>query len=103
MPEGKCVSLDMSIMNDKLVDWIGEECKVRELAKQFYPMVHKQGSFSVFVLTILQYVGNTMRKKSCRSGAGAEAGIRTQQSGETQEPDRLYGGKKKICGSHPRI
>ena len=29
--------LDMSIMNDKLVDWIGEECRVRELAKQLYP------------------------------------------------------------------
>lgn len=49
--------LDLSIMNDKLVDWIGEECKVRELAKQLYPMVHKQGSLSVFVVTILQYVG----------------------------------------------
>ena len=49
--------LDMSIMNDKLVDWIGEECRVRELAKQLYPMVHKQGSLSAFVLTILQYVG----------------------------------------------
>ncbi len=31
--------LDLSIMNDKLVDWIGEECKVWELAKQLYPMV----------------------------------------------------------------
>ena len=49
--------LDLSIMNDKLVDWIGEECKVWELAKQLYPMVHKQGSLSVFVVTILQYVG----------------------------------------------
>ena len=49
--------LDLSLMNDKLVDWIGEECRVRDLAKQLYPMVHKQGSFSVFVVTILQYVG----------------------------------------------
>ena len=49
--------LDLSIMNDKLADWIGEECRVRELAKQLYPMIHKQGSLSVFVLTILQYVG----------------------------------------------
>ena len=57
--------LDLSIMNDKLVDWIGEECKVWELAKQLYPMVHKQGSLSVFVVTILQYVG-MYRKKSCR-------------------------------------
>ena len=37
--------LDLSIMNDKLADWIGEECKVRELAKQLYPMIHKQGSY----------------------------------------------------------
>ena len=44
-------------MNDKLVDWIGEACGVKELAKQLYPMVHKQGSLSVFVITILQYVG----------------------------------------------
>lgn len=49
--------LDLSLMNDKLVDWIGEECRVRDLAKQLYPMVHKQGSLSVFVVTILQYVG----------------------------------------------
>ena len=49
--------LDPSLMNDKLVDWIGEECRVRDLAKQLYPMVHKQGSLSVFVVTILQYVG----------------------------------------------
>lgn len=49
--------LDLSLMNDKLVDWIGEECKVRDLAKQLYPMVHKQGSLSIFVVTILQYVG----------------------------------------------
>ena len=49
--------LDLSIMNDKLVDWIGEECKVWELAKQLYPMVQKHGALSVFVVTILQYVG----------------------------------------------
>lgn len=49
--------LDLSLMNDKLVDWIGEACEVKELAKQLYPMVHKQGSLSVFVITILQYVG----------------------------------------------
>ncbi len=49
--------LDLSLMNDKLVDWIGEACGVKELAKQLYPIVHKQGSLSVFVITILQYVG----------------------------------------------
>ena len=42
--------LDLSIMNDKLVDWIGEECKVWELAKQLYPMVHtKSFPFATFV------------------------------------------------------
>ena len=58
--------LDLSIMNDKLVDWIGEECKVWELAKLLYPMVHKQGSLSVFVVTIRNMWGCTIRKKSCR-------------------------------------
>lgn len=49
--------LDLSLMNDALVDWIGDGCKVRDLAKQLHTMVHKQGSLSNFVVTILQYVG----------------------------------------------
>ncbi len=49
--------LDTSIMSDTLVDWIGNECGLKELACELYPMVHKQGSLSGFVSLIMEYVG----------------------------------------------
>lgn len=49
--------LDTSIMNDTLVDWIANECELKELARELYPMVHKQGSLSAFVGMIMEYVG----------------------------------------------
>lgn len=49
--------LDTSLMEDGLLDWIERECGLRELAKGLYPLVHKQGSLSAFVLAILRYVG----------------------------------------------
>ena len=75
--------LDMSIMNDKLVDWIGEECRVRELAKQLYPMVHKPGVTECFCTDDSAVCGNLWGRRAAGSRTGAEAGIRTQQPGET--------------------
>jgi len=49
--------LDLSLMNDGLLNWLGQECGLKELAKMLYPLVHKQGSLSSFAVTILQYVG----------------------------------------------
>ncbi|MBQ2100108.1 MAG: hypothetical protein II477_03420 [Lachnospiraceae bacterium] len=49
--------IDSSIMNDTLVKWIREKCKLAELADFLYPMVHRQGSLSTFVSAIQQYVG----------------------------------------------
>ncbi|MBQ7934667.1 MAG: hypothetical protein IJ327_07785, partial [Lachnospiraceae bacterium] len=49
--------LDISLMKDALVNWIGRECGLTELAHALHPMIHRQGSLSVFVLTILQYTG----------------------------------------------
>lgn len=49
--------LDLSLMDERLVDWIGDECGVKELAGELYPMVRKQGSLSAFVILILEYVG----------------------------------------------
>ncbi len=49
--------LDLSLLEEGLVDWIGEECGVMELARELYPMVRKQGSLSAFVTFILEYVG----------------------------------------------
>lgn len=49
--------LDLSLMEEALADWIGEECGLKELAKELYSMVRKQGSLSAFVTLILEYTG----------------------------------------------
>lgn len=49
--------IDASIMSDALINWIRRQCGLDELADYLYPMVHRQGSLSAFVSTILQYVG----------------------------------------------
>lgn len=49
--------LDISLMNDGLLDWVERECGLKELAKVLHPMVHRQGSLSAFVLAIQRYVG----------------------------------------------
>lgn len=49
--------LDLSVMNDGLLDWIERECGLKELAKALHPMIHKQGSLSNFVVAILKFVG----------------------------------------------
>lgn len=49
--------LDLSLMNDGLLKWLEQQCGLRELVKQLYPLVHRKGSLSAFVVTLLQYVG----------------------------------------------
>jgi len=49
--------LDLSLLDEKLVDWIAGECKIKELASMLYPLVRKQGSLSSFVALIFEYVG----------------------------------------------
>lgn len=49
--------LGPEIMSDELLHFIGSDCKVPELERELYPMVHQKGSLSVFVSTILDYVG----------------------------------------------
>ena len=49
--------LGPEIMSDDLLHFIGSDCQVTELAKELYPMVHQKGSLSIFVSTILDYVG----------------------------------------------
>ncbi|MBQ9121996.1 MAG: hypothetical protein IJY10_00715 [Lachnospiraceae bacterium] len=49
--------LDAEIMNKTLVQWLDQECGLSELANTLYPMIHKKGTVSAFVLTILEYVG----------------------------------------------
>lgn len=49
--------LDTSLMEDRLLGWIEEECGRRELARRLYPLVHKNGSLSLFVTAILEDTG----------------------------------------------
>lgn len=49
--------LDLSLMNDDLLNWIEKECGRRELARALYPLVHKKGSLSAFVVMILNDTG----------------------------------------------
>lgn len=49
--------LDTSLMDDSLINWIGADCGQSELARELYPLVHKQGSLSAFVSMIMEYVG----------------------------------------------
>ena len=49
--------LDVSIMNDDILKWIEKECGLKELSDALYPLVHKQGALSAFVVMILDYTG----------------------------------------------
>lgn len=49
--------LDTTLMSDVLVDWLADECGLKELARELYPLVHKKGSLSLFVTMILEYAG----------------------------------------------
>lgn len=49
--------LDTSLLEDGLADWIGNCCGLQELARELYPLIHKQGSLSALVTLILEYVG----------------------------------------------
>ena len=49
--------LDLSMMNDTLLDWLDRECGLREMARMLYPLVHRKGSLSAFVVKLLNYVG----------------------------------------------
>lgn len=49
--------LDLSLLDDKLVNWINTECGLKDLAEALSAMVLKQGSLSAFVSLILRYVG----------------------------------------------
>ncbi len=49
--------LDVSLMNDRLLHWIEQECGLKELAKELHPLVHRQGSLSGFVRMLMEYTG----------------------------------------------
>jgi len=48
--------LGREIMHDSLLKFIANECDVPQLARELYPLVHKRGNLSTFVVMILEYV-----------------------------------------------
>lgn len=87
--------LDLSLMEDGLLNWVETECGLRDLAKALHPLVHRKGSLSSFVLTILRYVGffdeNTLQEteQALKQGAGL-SGLEKRKS----QIDYLVGKKK---------
>lgn len=77
--------LDLSLMNDGLLKWIEQQCGLRQLVEQLYPLVHRKGSLSVFVVTIFSYVGLYEQKviqdveRVLKQGAGL-SGIEKRKS-----------------------
>ena len=49
--------LDLSLLDDGLLDWMEQECGLGELAQRLHPLVHRRGQLSEFAVAILRYVG----------------------------------------------
>ncbi len=49
--------LDTDLLSDRLVEWVGTQCALPELAGELHQMVHEKGSLSLFVGRILEYTG----------------------------------------------
>lgn len=49
--------LDLSLLDDGMIEWIDQECGLKELAGALYPLIHRKGSLSGFAVMILEYVG----------------------------------------------
>lgn len=68
--------LDLSLLNDGLIDWIERQCGLRDLARELYQLVHKGVSLSAFAVMILEYTGlydaGTVREieQALKKGAG---------------------------------
>ena len=77
--------LDLSLLDEALLDWLEKECGVKELAKALSAMIYKKGSLSGFVVMILEYTGfydgETVREVEgiLKKGAGL-SGIEKRKS-----------------------
>lgn len=49
--------IDSDIMSLELLEWLREECNLGELSKQLMSVVRKKDMLTIFVTTILEYVG----------------------------------------------
>ncbi len=49
--------LEPDIVSSRLVEWIENECGLRELSESLKSLIHQRGSLPAFVVKILEYVG----------------------------------------------
>lgn len=56
--------LDEGFMEKRLVKWIEEECKLKELAKALYSLINKKASLHAFAGSILDYTGYFPKEKN---------------------------------------
>lgn len=89
--------LDLSLLDDGMIEWIERECGLKELAGALHSQIHKKGSLSGFAGMILEYVGfydsATIREveQVLKQGAGL-SGIEKRKS----QVDHLVRKKKYV-------
>ena len=92
--------IDVSLMNDGLLEWIDRECGLRELVRILNPLVHKAGSLSAFVTAIMEYVAffteYNLFEKYPAGGTDIEAGRGLKQDRAAEEADRSAGCTEEI-------
>lgn len=49
--------LEQEMVSRRLVEWIGKECDLQELAESLRPFLRQKGNLAAFVIKILQYTG----------------------------------------------
>lgn len=49
--------LEQEVASRRLVEWIGKECDLQELAESLRPFLRQKGNLAAFVIKILQYTG----------------------------------------------
>ena len=49
--------LEQEVVSRRLVEWIGKECDLQELAESLRPLLRQKGNLAAFVIKILQYTG----------------------------------------------
>ena len=49
--------LEQEVVSRRLVEWIGKECDLQELAESLRPFLRQKGNLAAFVIKILQYTG----------------------------------------------
>lgn len=90
--------IDADLMNDELIEWIGNKCGLKELSRQLYPIVHRQGALSTLVTAILEYAGlfDTSTVRSIAALLKKNAGLSSIEK-RKEKVDYLVSSKKYVA------